>query len=598
MSNTKRNIKEAIRNNEDFEFYPTTNKMIETVFEDIKKDKIINFYASSNNLISSFSMLDIGAGDGNVLNSIQNLIDNHYIKNENLDDSRIPKITKYGIEKSHTLIEAMSDDIMVLGTNFHQQTLIDKQVDVIFCNPPYSEFKIWMKKILTEANCKIVYMIIPERWEDDKEIEYILAKRIRTFKKNKFTDSYYDKTGKYEVLDETDFLDSEYRQARAKVQIVKFTFDYSNHRKDIEKDPFDLWFENEFKIDAQKNSYSSNYFTREAEQKNKKEEINNSLVNGKNYVEVLEELYHKDMEKLFKTYKALENLDAELLDEMEINLKNVKEKLKIKINGVKNFYWKEFFNNFDKINEKLTSSSRNRMMNKLMNHTSIDFTASNCYAIVIWVLKNANKYIDEQLKEIYLELATRDNIINYKSNKKVFSEDRWRFQDEKKFGKYKLDYRIVISKYNNFYNSANYTYTSYDYTNGLKNTTHDFLNDICTIALNLRFGLNASQITNSKNISWESGKKKEFTYINSDGKSESLMEVKCYKNGNVHIKPNKEFIKKLNIEMGRLMGWVKSPQEASEELDIPINEVNKYYNCNRKLLKNDIELLQLTDKNK
>ena len=46
------------------------------------------------------------------------------------------------------------------------------------------------------------------------------------------------------------------------------------------------------------------------------------------------------------------------------------------------------------------------------------------------------------------------------------------------------------------------------------------------------------------------------------------MEVKLFKNGNIHIKFDQEFIKKLNIEVGRIKKWIHTPKEASEEINI------------------------------
>ena len=87
-------------NNQDFEFYPTTKEIIEVVKKDIEGEK-------------ASSMLDIGAGDGRVLESM-------------------PIYKKYAIEKSKILIEQLNKDIFIIGTDFNQQTLIDKKVDVIF----------------------------------------------------------------------------------------------------------------------------------------------------------------------------------------------------------------------------------------------------------------------------------------------------------------------------------------------------------------------------------------------------------------------------------------------------------------------------------
>lgn len=67
----------------------------------------------------------------------------------------------------------MPNDIFVIGTDLYEQNLIDKKVDVIFCNPPHSDFKSWMLKIIKEANCRIIYMV-----KDIQEINSILKTRI------------------------------------------------------------------------------------------------------------------------------------------------------------------------------------------------------------------------------------------------------------------------------------------------------------------------------------------------------------------------------------------------------------------------------------
>jgi hypothetical protein len=63
-----------------------------------------------------------------------------------------------------------------------------------------------------------------------------------------------------------------------------------------------------------------------------------------------------------------------------------------------------------------------------------------------------------------------------------------------------------------------------------------------------------------------------------------FMTVKGYKNGNVHFAFNKNFIKKFNLEVSRLRGWVKSPQEAADEFDISVEEATKQWNSNFTLL--------------
>ena len=104
------NFVDVLKNNdEDFEWYPTTDEIIQKMNRYIKEKLDGEF--------NRFSFLDIGAGDGRVLDSFEN-------------SNKL-----YAIEKSLLLIEKMSKNIMVIGTDFLQQTLLDKKVDIIFSNP-------------------------------------------------------------------------------------------------------------------------------------------------------------------------------------------------------------------------------------------------------------------------------------------------------------------------------------------------------------------------------------------------------------------------------------------------------------------------------
>jgi len=542
-------IKTLKENNEDFEFYPTTKEILSVIFKDMKEES------------SHFSLLDIGAGNGNVFNILDDMIQ--------CDSEGIPKatITKYAFEKSPILINSMPEDIFIIGTDFYQQTLIDKKVDVIFCNPPYSEYVQWTKKIIKEANSKFIYLVIPSRWEENQEIQEALKLRAESFKKS-------DRKTFYKTLGSFDFLNAE-RQARCNVDIVKVTLTGSDYSNTLLSDPFDIWFDETFKIKA---DVSKGYDYKE-EQKNK--ERLKKLIKGYNLIERLEELYLEDMKKLYATYKQIEQLDACILKEFDVNIEGVKSGLKLKIEGLKNFYWEELFDNLDKITERLTSKSRQSMLETLREHTTIDFTAANAYAMVIWVIKNANKYIDQQLCSVYQGITEPKNVKNYKSNKKMV-EDGWRYS-RSDHTHYTLDYRIVCEKYNCF-NKSNYG--DHVYPNGIANSIHDFLDDICTVAKNLGFNV----LDKTRNFEWSPGKEKDFCYRTSD-KRETFMSVRAYKKGTVHIKFNQEFMKKFNVEAARINRWVKSPHQMAEETDIPVDEIMNSYGKNLKIGKSSIKLL-------
>ena len=74
---------------------------------------------------------------------------------------------------------------------------------------------------------------------------------------------------------------------------------------------------------------------------------------------------------------------------------------------------------------------------------------------------------------------------------------------------------------------------------------------------------------------------------------QTLMNVKAFQNGNIHIKFNQNLIKKMNVEFGRLKGWLKDKREAVDELGITELEANEFFYSNMQLSgKPDLKLLQ------
>jgi hypothetical protein len=263
-----------------------------------------------------------------------------------------------------------------------------------------------------------------------------------------------------------------------------------------------------------------------------------------------------------------------------------------------------------------------------MSHTSVDFSAQNAYAIVIWVIKNANKYFDKQLLELYQDLTKVENIKLYKSNQRAVIDD-WRYLKEE-MSHYSLDYRIVLR----FWGALNAQF-SFDHQNGLGNAAADMIKDIITVAGNLDFDVRSFVL--SPSMKWVSNHKNYF-YLNVDhakhplnqgtktmqGKIKDVyfveegsyyqyligedwyhgamvstekdifMEVKAFKNGNIHCKFNTDFMKALNIEAARLNKWIKSPQEVCEEFDITEDEAKEMFGSNFSLGTNDIEMALVT----
>lgn len=519
---------------QDMEWYPTDHSMLKTINEFIDKHNL-----------KTESVIDVGAGDGRVLSNID-------AKN------------RYAIEKSSIHIQAMPPEISVIGTAFEEQSLIDKQCDLIFSNPPYSQFEDWVARILKEGFCLYSILIIPIRWRENKKIKQLLEERDIQF----------------EIIDTTDFLDAE-RKARAKVDIVFFDYckhiQYRNNRYSNNdshtSDPFDIWFEDFFEFDKHLKSEQM-----EAGKVDSwSDKLKNSLVTGSDLIDALVCLYGEELDHLCQMYKKITTLDPSVLKGLDINVKNVSEGLKLKIKNLKTRYWEELFNNFEKILKRLCSKQRERMKKRLMEHVSIDFSRRNAHAIASWLCKNANSYYDQQVVDLVEKMTSKASVVGYKSNLKTFKQDGWRYTQERdNWTHYKLDYRFILEGWYGLHQSV------YEFertrTRGLSESGYDILNDILTVANNVGF----PSIHDLNTRYFESNKRQEFFYTDHvTGKTEILFDVRAFKCGNLHLRFAPRFIATLNTEFGRIKGWVKSKEEASTELNIDINDIENYFGANQ-----------------
>lgn len=533
-------LKEIKENNQDFEWYASMDCIISAVYERLK------FHG-----IKKPRFMDIGSGNGKVLHSIEDLY-----KADRKDEYDSYKVNKYAIEKSEILLNELDPSVFIVGTEFWQQTFVDKQMDVLYSNPPFSEYSAWAEKIIREGNAQKIYLVLPERWKNQE----IILKTIES------------RNAVYEVIGTFDFMNAEDRTARAKADLIEIDLCAAIYKgrtyrnRDMSVDPFHLWFRNNFSINATKKDpyYWDNGPSREKLDK---------LALDKNYVQKIVDFYNHDLDRLVKNYQKLQSIDRELLDELKVSLDSIEEKFRLKIESLKDTYWKSLFDNMDSITSRLTSETRKMMLDKLYKNVSIDFTESNIYALIIWTIKNANKYFDEQLVSVFQSLSASENVTNFKSNHRLI-KDGWRYgrgswhYDEKPTH-YKLDYRICIHHYKAL---------DYDYNGrirGLDRSAADKIDDICTIGHNL--GFNIDWLSNSKE--WERGKKVTFRYAD-DGKEYEFMTVRVFDNGNIHVKLAQKFQAKLNIEAARLLKWVKSAGEASNEMDIDIETAEEVFGSN------------------
>jgi hypothetical protein len=389
-------------------------------------------------------------------------------------------------------------------------------------------------------------MVIPRRWKDNQEIGDAL----------KFRDA------KFRTVGEFSFADAEDRAARAIVDLVQIQFQNAAWESLFDEQFAELKTKYEAATGNGGNSGDDDDTSaskRESEEEKRAAKFG-GLVLGSNFVAAMVELYKADLANIQKNYEAVYQLDPGLMKEFGITPKSICECLKLRMKGLKSLYWQELISRMSEITDRLTAKRRNKIFEKLNSNGSVDFTASNVYAVVVWILKNAAEHIDGQLIETYEQMIDKANCHNYKSNKRVFTYDRWRYQDEKPSHIY-LDYRIVISRYR-----------AIDPTWGGKarigESAADFLRDLLTVANNLRFSCSTNDprlVHWNSDTGWHPGKPQEFFCVYK-GKREVLFEAKLHLNGNIHLRLNQKFALAINVEFGRLKGWVHSKETAATEL--------------------------------
>ncbi len=539
--------------NEDYEFYPTTDEILKVVAPYLKGSTVLDIGCGTCKFKTYMSQWykrqkeahDIAERNKESLAKMRG--ERYYAESFRRNE---PISNYYVIKKSRPLLERLDKDTICLGTDFWQTTLLDKPVDVIFCNPPYSEYEEWTKKIIAEGNYIKAFLVIPQRWSKNDEIKSLLeayktdARSLGTF----------------------DFYNAE-RKARAVVNLVKlekkkYTDYYSSRQEDVDMDSFNAFFNKTFGMETTE-KLESDYDREMRKHKEQKERMEKALVDvegGK--AQVLVDMYNEEYENLVRNLQAIMQLDEDILETFNFSVKAVKEAFLQKIRSLKILYWDRVFEEFDEITSRLTYNSRDQLKTNFKTLYTVDFTVDNIYSLILWVVKNANDYYGTQLVDFYKKLSSRENVKPYKSNTRLFEYDGWRWSSEK-HSHYVLDYRIIMSS------PFRSTWSGSFDTNSLEGIRT--MQDIRTIARNLGFDTIDYQAPTTF------GQKYYVYTLN----GEVLFEYKIYMNGNMHVKFNKEFTKAMNVEVSRLLGWIRSAEDIKKEFpDELAKGAEKYFKRN------------------
>ena len=508
--------------NQDFEWYPTTKEIIARLCTDL----VVRVESERNHRMrDGIKILDVGAGDGRVLKAIAKTLGG----NEKSKHWERHSTELFAIEKSQIHIANMPLDVSVVGTDFHAQTLIDKPVHVVFSNPPYSEFATWMRKILTEAVAEYVYLVVPQRWQSDPEIQRII--------KDDWT---------VKILGDYDFQNAE-RQANANVHLLRFHTKKWERANAVFDDAIESLLPDLKKFD-------------ELEIAEPEQERNQIQVFGEDVVQSLVDSYDAAIAKMIDNYRACLGLDVYLLQELGVTKEAILRGIKQKATSLKELYWKELFNVLGPLKQKLTTDSRKQLLESLQRRVIIDFTLDNVRAVLTWVLRDANKHFDSQVISLFKRLSEFANVVMYKSNERVWTEKDWQYinwrheEESKTPTHYRLEYRMVLHRVGGISTSR----WSFEARSGLSVSAFQFLEDCITVANNL--GIEVPH--GLEQYQWTAGK--QVVIKAADGKT--FATVRAFLNGNLHMHFDPRFTLALNVEAGRLLGWLRTPTQAAEEL--------------------------------
>jgi hypothetical protein len=524
---------------QDYEWYPTTARMVDEVIEDVRRQFVAGREWRRRDEAEVSSVLDIGAGDGRVLVQFQQAFRGAEL---------------FSIEKSALLRQAQPEAIAPVGTDVFEQDLMSLPAQVVFCNPPYSEYEEWVIRIVSSAMAETIYLVIPQRWEANQPIAEALSRRHASAT----------------VIARDDFHDAE-RQARAIVHIVRVELPKTGyHGTRGYQDPFELWFDEHVK------TFDEAQPIRESEQ----EERTMARLRTMTSIGDLVDAYDEDFARMQQNYETLFRLDQAILKEVGVNKTGVRDGLKQRMIGLKTVYWNSLFEQLDALTARLSTKTRNRFKERVAKQTSVAFTYANAYAVVLWAIKFANRYFDEQLVDLFRELSTRDGVTNYKSNTKTWESDGWRY-NATDHSHYALDYRVILPNHAAIFSG---NWGEYDYPGHLHKTAHELIDDVIAVFGNLGF---TTKDRPSRQRVWLSNVTQVFAGVDGD----ALFDVKAFKKGTLHFRFRPQAIKALNIEAGRLLGWLRTAKEAAIETGCSEEDAVRFFGANQLLTPSAVRLL-------
>lgn len=536
----------------------------------------------------------------------------------------INHISLSAIEISPILYNLIDPSITLLGANVYEQNLRTIENDVIFCNPPFGDIKNFTVHIMSNLphNCKGAYFVMPKSFEQGQAWQSLIDKE-KAHESNllAIVHSHNAKLGKespnyhrymsylnqafaYEIVGEFGFDDNTAeRQARPAcvlvyVQFAKLKNDDcdSDTLADMEfNDAFGKVlgdFERSYNDYLQKGKSNRDTPTDSERAKQTFELALQEQGEQAGFFETLADCFAKEHNRIVESYLKITSIDFDLLATLQVEVRNIKDSLKQKIKQNYIRHWKLLFERYTPLTAKLTSRSKDSLVDYVLKK-EIPLTTANLQMVTVYAINNTNRLIKAQALDLYFTWANanKENRRPYKSNTKLFVENQFRrampnffqaktaFSEQEfnerlhNFSPHALEYRIVTTHYFMRDWQANNDLHSYSNKDAY-NTLNDLLIVMSTFGYRhtTELGYPVSCLQNSI---CDFGKRYTEYGLTPDGEKCKLFEFKFFKNGNVHFFVNKQFMVDFMVFIGKELGWLhgKNPQEMADELDVKLTAI-------------------------
>lgn len=564
-------------NNQDFEFYPTTNeilvKIANTLKDSLSKD---HNYRQTND----FTILDVCAGNGNALSALKQHLE---------EEKEIGFINLQGIEKSPILYGTWDESIKLVGTDFFQENLYNKTADILFCNPPFSQTETWFKRLLDNCSSRIkhIFFVCPSK-------QGLSDKYRDMFDDFRFNKDKHNKHGIQMTVLQNEHSESfSFKTAdrSARVETVVLHIDLSKyaHLRYVERTDEDALFKQYFPELQNKLEHTEDYSYRQQEREDRDAAINALMLEQtgeQDLVRILVDAFNKERNEFLDAYNKLNDVPILLLNKLNIDLSKAKKLLFKTLKELDSTYWGKLLQLYEPLKQKLTSQSINLLMN-YVSERNISFTYDNCLAVTLLAIQKTNDMIVGQLLDKYKHWAEVGNYKSYKSNQRLFNEGyfkdcvepedlnvqgvhsagpKWGNTPLEKimpFGigeRKKLEYRIVDCHLS--FKNGCYSWNNFD----INSSGMRAVNDIIVIARNLGYA-----VTNFEQVC-DYGDRISVFATDRNGKEIVLFDFKVFKNGNAHFFLNKGLMIDIMLVVGKHLGWIHNKEQAVDDLGITSEE--------------------------